>query len=152
RGGGAVRRRDQGRVGRGGQPMRRAIGILAALAALAPAPAFARTAADPPEGARAEALGGAFTALADDGSSLFWNPAGLARLGHQELTSTLGDLYGTGMSDNHLGYVFPLTDTQAAAFGWRQGAQDQAGLGYTENTFSLGYAYRFGRRLSVGAA
>ena len=56
------------------------------------------------------------------------------------------------MADNHLGYVFPITDDQAAAFGWRQAAQDQSGLGYTENTFSLGYAYRFGRRLSVGAA
>jgi len=127
---------------------------LVALAALStvPRPAHARTAADPPEGARAEALGGAFTAIADDGSALFWNPAGLARLGHQEFTSTLGDLYGAGVADNHLGYVFPITDDQAAAFGWRQAAQDQSGLGYAENTFSLGYAYRLGRRLSVGAA
>jgi len=128
-----------------------AAALLCALCAVA-APAHARTAADPPEGARAEAMGGAFTAIADDGSALFWNPAGLARLGHQEFTSTLGDLYGAGVADNHLGYVFPLTDTQAAAFGWRQGGQNEAGLGYTENTFSLGYAYRFGKRLSLGAA
>ena len=29
-------------------------------------------------GGRAEAMGGAFTAQADDASSLYWNPAGLA--------------------------------------------------------------------------
>jgi hypothetical protein len=31
-------------------------------------------------GARASALGGAFTAIADDPSALYWNPAGIARL------------------------------------------------------------------------
>ena len=30
-------------------------------------------------GARAAAMGGAFTALADDGSSLYWNPAGITQ-------------------------------------------------------------------------
>ena len=33
---------------------------------------------DIPIGARPAALGGAFTALANDASSYFWNPAGLA--------------------------------------------------------------------------
>ncbi len=115
------------------------------------APAHARTASDAPIGARAQAMGGAFTAIADDGNALYWNPAGLSRLGHQEFTSTLGNLYGAGLKDNHLGYVFPITDTQAASLSWHQASQDEAGLGYFENTFSLGYALRFGRRLAVGA-
>ncbi|MEP7027014.1 MAG: hypothetical protein ABI960_00325 [Candidatus Eisenbacteria bacterium] len=123
---------------------------LALLVLVAPAPA--RTAADAPIGARAQAMGGAFTAIADDGNALYWNPAGLSRLGHQEFTSTLGDLYGAGLADNHLGYVFPISDYQAAAMSWRQASQDQAGLGYAENTFSFGYAYRFGKKLSFGAA
>lgn len=33
-----------------------------------------------PIGARATAMGGAFVAVADDASSVFWNPAGIARL------------------------------------------------------------------------
>jgi tetratricopeptide (TPR) repeat protein len=127
--------------------MIRALVLLALLAGVAEA----RTAADAPIGARAQAMGGAFTAIADDGNALYWNVAGLSRLGHQEFTSTLGDLYGAGLQDNHLGYVFPITDTQAASLSWRQASQDDAGLGYAENTFSLGYAFRFGKRLAVGA-
>lgn len=39
-------------------------------------------------GARAAALGGAYTALADDAASLMWNPAGLARVRRAELAAT----------------------------------------------------------------
>lgn len=39
-------------------------------------------------GARAVALGGAFTALADDASAMFWNPAGLAQFDKNEVMLT----------------------------------------------------------------
>src|SRR5689334_16958172 len=38
----------------------------------------ARAQSDAPVGVRAAGLGGAFTAVADDASAVFWNPAGLA--------------------------------------------------------------------------
>lgn len=41
-----------------------------------PVPAFAQ--AEAPVGVRAAGMGGAFTAVADDGSAAFWNPAGFA--------------------------------------------------------------------------
>ena len=41
-----------------------------------------------PVGPRAVAMGGAFSAIADDYSAIFWNPAGLVRIGHQELAGT----------------------------------------------------------------
>src|SRR5438445_6968526 len=37
-----------------------------------------------PVGARAVGMGGAFVAVADDASSLYWNPAGIARLSQSE--------------------------------------------------------------------
>ncbi|MBT3265924.1 hypothetical protein HN371_02170 [Candidatus Poribacteria bacterium] len=37
--------------------------------------------------ARALAMGGAFTAVADDSAALLWNPAGLAQLAHKEFTA-----------------------------------------------------------------
>jgi hypothetical protein len=41
-------------------------------------------------GARAEALGRAYTAVADDASSPYWNPAGLAALGRTEVAFAYG--------------------------------------------------------------
>src|SRR5262245_45212989 len=49
--------------------------ILAALVAAASGSAHAQPA---PVGVRAAGMGGAFTAVADDGTAPFWNPAGLA--------------------------------------------------------------------------
>lgn len=54
----------------------RRIAVFVALAAgLAPS-VYAQSA--PPIGVRAAGMGGAFTAVADDGTAPFWNPAGLA--------------------------------------------------------------------------
>ena len=50
--------------------------VIAALAAAVPTSLAAQSA--PPIGVRAAGMGGAFTAVADDGTAPFWNPAGLA--------------------------------------------------------------------------
>jgi hypothetical protein len=44
-------------------------------------------------GAKAAAMGGAFTAIADDGSAAYWNPAGINQLGVFTLTPGAG-IYG----------------------------------------------------------
>ena len=45
-------------------------------------------------GARALALGGAFTAVADDPSASFWNPAGLATFEDQEILVMHSERFG----------------------------------------------------------
>lgn len=45
-------------------------------------------------GAKAAAMGGAFTAVADDGSAAYWNPAGINQLGYFTLTPGVG-IYGS---------------------------------------------------------
>jgi hypothetical protein len=55
-----------------------------------------------PIGARAQAMGGVHRDRRRRQRALL-NVAGPSRLGHQEFTSTLGSLYGVGLSDNHLG-------------------------------------------------
>ncbi len=52
-------------------------------------------------GARATAMGGAFTALADDSTSLYWNPAGLAQIKGRELSAT----YNLWFEDIRQGYL-----------------------------------------------
>jgi hypothetical protein len=54
--------------------LRRVALLFALLAGAAPAAAQS----SPPVGVRAAGMGGAFTAVADDGTAPFWNPAGLA--------------------------------------------------------------------------
>ena len=44
-------------------------------------------------GTRPLGMGGAFTAVADDGNTITWNPAGLPRLRRKEFTSSYADLY-----------------------------------------------------------
>src|SRR3989339_564389 len=63
-------------------------------------------------GARAIAMGGAFTGLADDVSAEYWNPAGLSRLtGKQVLT--MYDVLFEGMSHVYLGFGSKLIDGSA---------------------------------------
>lgn len=79
-------------------PARRRLQAALALAAavlVAAAPARAQTKAGTaaaeflniPVGARAAAMGGAFSATADDASALYWNPAGLTQLGGRAFTA-----------------------------------------------------------------
>ena len=54
----------------------RSFAVIAALATAVPSAVYAQSA--PPVGVRAAGMGGAFTAVADDGTAAFWNPVGLA--------------------------------------------------------------------------
>lgn len=58
-------------------------------------------------GARAEAIGGAFVAIADDPSALYWNPAGITQLSSISVQVTKTDWFvDTDLSS--LGLVVPL--------------------------------------------
>lgn len=101
-------------------------------------------------GARAVALGGAYSAVADDASAIFWNPAGLCQIGHQELVGSHADLYGTGLQQNVIGAVVPFTPNQAAAFDWYSNGYDDSELDFGENRLDLAWSQRLHRRVAVG--
>ncbi len=88
--------------------------ILAGLAF--PAPALAQYGGQPGAflnfgvGARALAMGGAFTAVSDDASAAFWNPSGLAQLQRKEATAMDASLY-EGASLLYLGYAQPTKNS-----------------------------------------
>lgn len=56
-------------------------------------------------GARAQAMGGAFTSIADDATAMYWNPAGIAHLDGLEVSFTNTEW----LADTYLGYAAVAT-------------------------------------------
>lgn len=64
-------------------------------------------------GARALAMGGAFSALADGANTVNWNPGALAGLKEKSLTASYNSLF-VDQSQGFLGYAMPLNDGKSA--------------------------------------
>jgi len=59
-------------------------------------------------GARAIGMGGAFTAVADDATAPYWNPAGMVYLPYKEVQATHSERFGELVNHDYIGGVFPL--------------------------------------------
>jgi len=70
-------------------------------------------------GARALGMGGAFVAVADDGTAPYWNPAGMVYLPYREVIPQHQEKFGHLANHDFLGAVFPLGGAKGrnAAFG-----------------------------------
>ena len=113
-------------------------------------------------GARAMSLGGAFTALADDPTAVFWNPAGLEFINQQSATFFHTTLW-EGTNYDFLGYVYPTIKYGSFGAGIGRIAVgdipqlDEQGLSVGGNTFSnseyhfyFSYAKEFFERFTPG--
>ena len=65
-------------------------------------------------GARGIGMGGAYTALADDSSAVYWNPAGLARMDKKDFSISHAEL-GLGTREDFLAYAHPTSRGPLAA-------------------------------------
>jgi hypothetical protein len=72
-----------------------------------------------PVGARAIGMGGAFTAVADDATSPFWNPAGMVYLPYKELFLEHNEQFGNLVNHNFGSAVWPMksSEERRSAFG-----------------------------------
>lgn len=59
-------------------------------------------------GARAAAMGDAFTTIVDDSTSLYWNPAGLVKMKERRLLATY-NMWFAGISQGYLSLGYPLS-------------------------------------------
>ncbi len=100
-------------------------------------------------GARALALGEAYTAVADDLSALYWNPAGLIQLESNEVLTQKNELAGGLVNQNVItvGQIKLLDGTLAAS--WARISPTSQLYSYVEDTISLGIARKLGS-LGVG--
>ncbi len=114
-----------------------------------------------PMGARAVAMGGAFTAVPGDPMGLYWNPATLAGLQDQMFTSTYTG-YLMDMQSGFAGWVNPsANDLVGVSVNYFYGGSftrttmmNPTGTGeeFSTNSVSLGgtYVYKFGQTFSAG--
>ncbi len=99
-------------TGRSPRLARTALVLFAACLALVPAAAdaakYAGAFMDDGGGARALAMGGAFTAVADDPSAAYWNPAGLAGTAERNLLLMHAERFGDLIDRDYVAYAQPV--------------------------------------------
>jgi len=101
-------------------------------------------------GTRPLGMGETFTAIADDGNAVRWNPAGLPSLQRHELTSMYSDLFGLGFTNGYLGYTLPVFDNHAIGFDWFHSGFNDNELMFRREVVSFAYGYRLANYLSLG--
>ena len=112
-------------------------------------------------GSRANAMGGAFTAMADDATALYWNPAGLSQCIHPEVTFNHSDWF-LDIYHEFVGAVIPAGQHSFGICMTYVGVPDQKvrtieepegnGNYYNASDLMLGvnYAFQFTDQFAMG--
>jgi hypothetical protein len=101
------------------RPLAAAAILLSFFASTAGATKYAGEFMKIPVGARAVGMGSAFTAVCDDATAPYWNPAGMVYLPYREAFLQHAEQFGDLVNHNFGAYVMPLKarDHQRAALG-----------------------------------
>ena len=102
-------------------------------------------------GARANAMGGAYTAVANDASSIYWNPAGIASSDQFQALFTYTNLFA-GINLDYFGLIIPSGDignfalnVTAVNYGsigvTTEGQPDGTGETFTPASYEFGFSY-----------
>ncbi|MCI0692638.1 hypothetical protein L0337_11625 [candidate division KSB1 bacterium] len=101
-----------------------------------------------PVGTRPLSMGGAFLAVADDGNTIYWNPAGLARMERIQASFMYADLFGIGINNyyasflSRLYFIPPLTDYLTFGVDWFGIQFGDEELEFNRNQFNFALAFK----------
>lgn len=115
-------------------------------------------------GARAISLGEAFCALCDDATSLYWNPAGLARIESPQISATYNS-WLAGSSQGYLSLAYPLSSPNVGCLALGINYMDMGlmtrtslegeelgGFDADDTHVTLGYGYPLTHQLNMGVS
>lgn len=105
-------------------------------------------------GARATGLSGAFTAIADDTTGIYHNPAGLPQIKEDQIEVMYNNLYSLSIVNYYfIGYVRPIMNEGAVSLAWiHMGlGEDFKVKNFSEETILLGYGFNLIDNLNLGA-
>ena len=102
-------------------------------------------------GARAQALGNSYVAIADDADAIFENPAGLGQIQKKQLAYTnvslfFGGIEGDDLGQHVLSYVQPLGSKLGLGLGYERIGSELM----SENGAFLSLSYKASKALNVG--
>jgi hypothetical protein len=113
-------------------------------------------------GARALSMGGAYSAIADDATAGYWNPAGLTGIERFNLSSMISANVSFDREYNYIALGYNFGNAGWGAFSWINGALDDipeatsgAPTGSTFNADEHGFLFSYGNKmekLHVGAS
>jgi len=79
---------------------------------------YANAFLDIPLGARAMGMGAAYSAVADDGTAFYWNPAGVSLIHRRQVSAMFADQFGGFGQYSFIGYNHQLTEQYAFSVNW----------------------------------
>lgn len=111
-------------------------------------------------GARATGMGGTFTAIANDATATYWNPAGLGQLKNSQVAATY-TILSLDRNHNFVSYVQPIGPLGTLGFSWihfgvsKMDGRDASGnptgdFSDTEMALGMSYGKNFAGVLSIG--
>jgi hypothetical protein len=107
--------------------------------------------------ARAMAMGGAYSALADATTAFFWNPGGLGFFEEKEITGMYQRLFGL-INSGYVAYGQGAPKKGGSSFAWLNTSGEIEGdpntilesVGYSENSIYIAYGRKVNESLSIG--
>jgi hypothetical protein len=131
----------------------------ATVIALQPGMAFGSSAKSgfPTPGERAQAMGNAFVAVANDANAIFWTPAGMALIKDRQAQISHTDLYGLGIDYNYIAYAqnsYGAAWAHIDAGSFLLGSDRAGGSGgdYSQDLYMVAYARKMDPQTYVGGS